>query len=114
MDTTCLHCKSIINQGESIIRLGDIEIDTRLILVKKEGKVIDLTKTEYDLLLYFTTHPNTVLNNEVLLRDVWGYRPDTETHVVKTYISYLRKKLNNNLIRTRRNFGYILWTDSLT
>jgi DNA-binding response OmpR family regulator len=81
-------------------------------LVMKLGKVIELTKREYDLLLAFMKNINRVLTREVLLDTVWGYESFAETNVVDVYVRYLRNKLDlpeeESIIQTVRGTGYVM------
>ncbi len=73
-----------------------------------DGKEIQLSKTEYDLLHYFMKHPEIALSKERILNAVWGY--DAAPNVVEVYVNYLRKKLGEkaSLIKTVRGVGYML------
>ena len=80
--------------------------------VKRDGRQIELTPREYDLLLYLLRHPNQVLSREQLLNAVWGYDYFGDTNVVDVYIRYVRKKLEHEgestLVQTVRGVGYVL------
>ncbi|OIU71414.1 response regulator transcription factor [Rossellomorea aquimaris] len=80
--------------------------------VFKEGKEIEVTKREYDLLLAFLENKNIVLTREVLLNKVWGYDTEVETNVVDVYVRYLRNKLDSpeeeSIIQTVRGTGYVM------
>ena len=78
--------------------------------VSYEGTKIELTKTEFDLLLVLTKHPNIVMTRDQLLTQVWGFDNQAETNVVDVYIRHLRKKLPNPVaesIQTVRGVGYL-------
>lgn len=78
--------------------------------VSYEGTKIELTKTEFDLLLVLTKHPNIVMTRDQLLTQVWGFDNQAETNVVDVYIRHLRKKLPNPIaesIQTVRGVGYL-------
>jgi two-component system OmpR family response regulator len=88
------------------IRLHD---DYHQVLV--DGAEIDLSPTEYDLLKTLMESKNKVLSRRYLLREVWGIDFETESNVVDTYISYLRRKLrgaNFGGIRTVRGVGFLI------
>ena len=76
--------------------------------MKVDGQTIDLTATEYKLLILFTEKIGRVLSREVLLRDIWGYKNDIETRTVDMHVQRLRNKLlsSKNSIFTVRGFGY--------
>ena len=70
---------------------------------------VDLSPTEYRLLQVLIENKNRVLSKSVLLDDVWGITFESETSVVDTYISYLRKKLHRDGfdgIKTIRGVGF--------
>ncbi|MBE1555261.1 response regulator transcription factor [Sporosarcina limicola] len=80
--------------------------------VKRDGRTIELTPREYDLMLHLLKHPNQVLSREQLLDAVWGYDYYGDTNVVDVYIRYIRKKIDQGekrtLIQTVRGVGYVL------
>ena len=90
-------------------------IDSDKHLVKVGENVIDLTKKEYDLLLYLLKSKNIVLSREQILNQVWGYNYIGETNVVDVYIRYLRSKIdepfNKKFIHTIRGVGYYIKDD---
>ena len=76
-----------------------------------EGNEIELTKTEYDMLVYLMENFNMVLTRDNILEKVWGYDVEVETNVVDVYIRHLRKKLPADiaaLIETVRGVGYVM------
>lgn len=94
-----------------------IEIDDRLKLdfdrreVWVEGKLVNLRPTEYRLLYHLFQNAGWVVPHEQLLAKVWGYEYRDETHYLRLYINYLRKKLeedpaNPKYILTERSVGY--------
>lgn len=89
----------------------NIEIDVEAYEVLVQGKKLDLTKTEYDLLKLLVEHKNRVCTRELILTSVWGYETDIETNVVDVYIRHLRTKLPggmNDYIETVRGVGYVM------
>ena len=89
----------------------DIKIDTEAHKVEVADQVIDLTKTEYDLLSYLIQQKNRVLSRDQILENVWGYLADIETNVVDVYIRHLRSKLPefaSRYIETVRGVGYVM------
>lgn len=92
---------------------GDLIIDLARRQVALAGREIYLTPTEYNLLHELATHPNQVMLHEQLLAKVWGeeYRGDVD--YLRSYIHYLRKKLetdpaNPSLILSNPGIGYML------
>jgi two-component system OmpR family response regulator len=75
-------------------------------------EVLELSATEFRLLQVLMENANRVMTKDQLLRQIWGFDAGTETTVLETYISYLRKKLGAGVtIRTVRGVGYQLLAD---
>lgn len=93
-----------------ILEVQGLEIDTDKRMVTVNGTVVDLTKKEYELLLYLVQNKNIVLSREQILNEVWGYSYIGETNVVDVYIRYLRSKIDEafgiKYIHTIRGVGY--------
>lgn len=102
------------SQQLTVIRYRDIEVDKAGRIVKRAGEMIELTKREYELLVYLMENLNTVMSREVLLDKVWGYKTEVETNVVDVYIRYLRNKIDvsgkDSYIQTVRGTGYVMRT----
>jgi DNA-binding response OmpR family regulator len=79
---------------------------------RREGRVIELTATEFRLLEYLMKNPRKVLSRMDILEKVWGYDFSLNTKTVDVYINYLRKKLEGSdggrIIHTVVGMGYIL------
>lgn len=99
-------------KDESLHEFSGLSIHEKTREVERDGRKIDLTPREYDLLLHLLRHPNQVLSREQLLNAVWGYDYFGDTNVVDVYIRYVRKKLEHEgestLIQTVRGVGYVL------
>lgn len=99
-------------EGEEILRVADLEVNTATHEVRRGEREIDLTAREYDLLEFMARHPRRVLSRELLLSRVWNQEFGVTTNVVEVYITYLRKKVDIpgelKLIRTVRGAGYAL------
>jgi len=77
----------------------------------RAGTPIDLTATEFNVLEFFMENPDRVLSKAQILDHVWHYDFGGDSNICETYVSYLRRKLNEhgpNLIRTVRLVGYVL------
>ena len=74
--------------------------------------ILDLTRTEFELLHYFMRHPRQVLERMQIMNNVWGYDFSGEDNVLEVYVGYLRRKLEvgdrPRLIQTVRGIGYVL------
>ena len=94
------------------LKFKDIELDIEGRIVKKDGDIIELTNTEFQLLLTFMRNKNRVLTREILLDNVWGYNSEAETNIVDVYVRYIRNKLDKNkkekYIQTVRGVGYVM------
>jgi DNA-binding response OmpR family regulator len=100
-------------QGEEILRVADLEVNTATREVRRGERGIDLTAREYDLLEFMARHPRRVLSRDFLLSRVWDQEGFAlTTNVVEVYIAYLRKKVDapgeQKLIHTVRGAGYAL------
>ena len=95
-----------------ILRFGDLELDVDAREARREGRVIELTTTEYNLLLLFMRHPRKVLTRDVIMDRVWAYDFGGESNVLEVYVRYLRNKIEadgeSRLIHTVRGAGYVL------
>lgn len=89
----------------------DLELDEETREVRRAGRLIELTPTEFSLLRYLLGNAGRVLSKAQILDHVWNYDFGGDSNVVETYISYLRKKIDRSgepLIHTMRGFGYSL------
>ncbi len=95
---------------EQVLRLGGVELDKGACLVRTEGRRIELTRKEYQLLLLFLENPGRVFTRDQLLELVWGLGYTGETRTVDVHIGTLRTKLGQwgRLIATVRGMGYRL------
>jgi two-component system OmpR family response regulator len=94
-----------------VLRFGDVVLDESRHEVRRDGKEITLTATEFSLLRYFMLNPRRVLSKSQILQNVWRYDFGGNSNVVETYVSYLRRKLDAAgppLIKTVRQAGYML------
>jgi two-component system OmpR family response regulator len=99
------------DEGPAPLRFADLELDPRTREVRRAGRMVELTVTEYRLLHYLMTNARTVLTRAQLLDHVWGHGFGGDGGVLETYISYLRRKTDNvdpPLIHTVRGVGYVL------
>jgi DNA-binding response OmpR family regulator len=104
--------KTAVGKDEFLHEFAGLSIHEQSREVKRDGKHIELTPREYDLLLHLIRHPNQVLSREQLLDAVWGFDYYGDTNVVDVYIRYVRKKIDHkdrpSLIQTVRGVGYVL------
>lgn len=100
------------NREQPTVHYRNLTIEKANRIVKRGDEVVDLTKREYELLLFLMENINTVMSREVLLDKVWGYTSEVETNVVDVYIRYIRNKLDvpgqDSYIQTVRGTGYVM------
>jgi two-component system alkaline phosphatase synthesis response regulator PhoP len=96
------------NQPTQILTVGPITLDTEKYEVTIEGKKLELTHKEFELLRYLMENQGVVLSRDKILEAVWGYDFDGETRTVDVHIRLLRQKLGKwaELIETIRGVGY--------
>src|SRR5512141_1923494 len=103
------------DDGTARLRYRDLEMDEDRHQVWRAGREIELSPTEFRLLRYFLLNPERVLSKQQILDHVWQYDFNGEDIVVETYVSYLRRKVDDadpRLLRTVRGFGYVLRADA--
>ncbi|MEM9948690.1 MAG: response regulator transcription factor [Cyanobacteria bacterium P01_D01_bin.36] len=103
-------------QMDSLLQVGDLEMDTIQRWVKYCDRTIELSPREYSLLEYLMRHPNQVLSRTQIAQHVWSFDFYGDYKVIDVYIGYLRRKLNreapNALIHTVRGVGYRIGDDT--
>jgi len=94
------------------IRVCDLTLDPLAHTAARDGKELQLTKKEYDVLAYFMRNHDIVLTREQLLNAVWGYEYLGDSNIVDVYVRYVRAKINKGFVRkhieTVRGTGYVL------
>jgi two-component system OmpR family response regulator len=98
-------------EGTAALRFADLELDPQTRQVRRAGREIDLTATEFRLLHYLLTNARAVLTRPQLLDHVWGHDFGGDGRVLESYVSYLRRKIDDvppPLIHTVRGVGYVL------
>jgi two-component system, OmpR family, response regulator len=96
------------------LHAGDLELDESRWTVHRAGTPVELSPTEFRLLIYLMTNQGRMLSREQILENVWGRA--RRTQIVDTYVSYLRRKLDSlgpPLIHTQRGVGYGLQPDPM-
>ncbi|WP_035841239.1 response regulator transcription factor [Kitasatospora azatica] len=100
--------------GDDTLRVGPLEIAPATREVRRDGQPVHLTRREFELLEHLARNAGLVLTRDQLLDRVWGYDFDVRTDAVDTFISYLRRKLEEGgrprLIHTVRGVGFVLRT----
>ncbi len=108
--------RSLLRRGaaekSTLLKVGDLQLDTVTHKAKRGEKVIELTGKEYALLEYFMRNLNRVLTRTLISEHIWNYNFDTGTNVVDVYINHLRTKVDDGfekkLLHTVRGVGYVM------
>jgi two-component system, OmpR family, response regulator len=106
-----LRRSSGIGPGANRLSFADLEMDLDTRDVWRDGKLVELTPTEYKLLQYLLANARRVLTRDQILEHVWEYNFAGNASVLETYVSYLRQKIDFTdvpLIHTMRGVGYSL------
>lgn len=101
-----------VDANESpVLTVGDLELDEDSHEVRRNGRLIELTATEFELLRYLMRNPRRVVSKTQILDRVWDYDFGGKSSVVEIYISYLRKKIDaegSPMLHTVRGAGYMI------
>ena len=101
-----------VDANESpVLVVGDLELDEDSHEVRRAGRLIELTATEFELLRYLMRNPRRVVSKSQILDRVWDYDFGGKSSVVEIYISYLRKKIDAEgapMLHTVRGAGYMI------
>ncbi len=94
----------------SLLRIGDLEVDTEKRRVACRGQAVLLTAREYQILEYLAFNAGKVISRTQLWEHVWESHNEPDSNVVDVYVRYLRNKLGRdvNRIETVRGMGYVL------
>ncbi len=88
------------------IRAGELELDIESYEVRKSNELLDLTPKEFELLRLLLLNKGRVMTRDILLQKIWGYEYMGDTRTVDVHIRRLRKKIEEEYIRTVRGVGY--------
>ena len=107
-----LRRKSQNTNQNNVIQVADLKLDLEKKQVTRSGKIIELTKKEYELLEYLMKNNGIVISREKIIESVWNYDFVGDTKIVDVFIRYLRSKIDDEydkkLINTVRGFGYVI------
>ena len=102
------------NTTSSILQLADLTLDSTRREVRRGSRIVDLTKTEFDLLQVLLAQTGIVLSREYLYEHIWGFDFETNSKSLDVYVGYLRRKIEQNdetkLLHTVRGVGYVVRT----
>ena len=100
------------SDATDVLSFGDLSLDPATREVHRNGRRIELTRTEFALLELFLENPRRVLPRELILDRVWGYDLGTASNSLEVFMSYLRRKTEAGgeprLLHTVRGVGYVL------
>ena len=117
VDELLARVRALLRRYESptsaaVMTIGDLSMDVNKREVKRGGKALELTKTEFDLLHILLEQQNIVLSREYLYEHIWGFNFETNSKSLDVYIGYLRRKLDDSgeekLLHTVRGVGYVM------
>lgn len=101
--------------GTHRLTFEDVVLDLHTREVLRDGKQIELTAKEFELLHLFMQNPKRVLPRDVIMEKIWGYDYSGESNVLEVYIAMLRQKTEEHggkrIIQTIRGTGYVLRGD---
>jgi DNA-binding response OmpR family regulator len=108
--------KALIRRGKgqsaAVLKVGDLEINTADLSVRRKGQLVRLTAMEYRVLEYMAHRPGAVISKTELLEHLYDFNWERFSNVIEVYVSGLRRKLENSgeskLIHTLRGQGYVL------
>ena len=111
--------KALIRRGKGasqpILAVADIEVNTLEQTVRRAGRLIDLSPTEYRILEYMVHRPRVIVSKRELLEHLYDYNWEHHSNVIEAHISNLRKKLmagtDQQAVETLRGRGYRLVSD---
>ncbi len=106
-----LRSKLSVSTNSPTLSVGDLTLDEDSREVHRDGDLISLTATEFELLRFLMRNARKVLSKAQILDRVWNYDFGGQANIVELYISYLRKKIDAGrepMIHTVRGFGYVI------
>ncbi len=101
----------VADSADPQLRVGDLVLDEESYEVRRDGRLVELTATEFELLRFLMRNPRRVMSKAQILDRVWSYDFGGRSSIVEIYISYLRKKIDAGLepmIHTVRGVGYMI------
>ncbi len=110
--TEALNRRSVGREGETVYRVGDLELDRLAHVARRAAREIPLQPREFRLLEYLMRHAGQVVTRTMLLENVWDYHFDPQTNVIDVHVSRLRGKIEKGfdkpVLHTVRGSGYML------
>lgn len=115
IDELLARCRALLRRSSpaastSVLKVGNLTLNSLSREVKRGDRELVLTKTEFDLLELLMQRPNTVVTREQIYESIWGYDFETSSKSLDVYIGYLRRKTEENgesrIVYTVRGVGY--------
>lgn len=115
IDELLARCRALLRRSSpasstSVLKVGNLTLNSLSREVKRGDRELVLTKTEFDLLELLMQQPNTVVTREQIYEAIWGYDFETSSKSLDVYIGYLRRKTEENgesrIVYTVRGVGY--------
>jgi two-component system, OmpR family, response regulator MprA len=104
--------RTSVSGTDDILTVGDVTLDPKARIARRNGDELDLTKTEFDLLELLMFNAGVVLSRETIYERIWGYDFETNSRSLDVYVGYLRTKTEANgsprVLHTVRGIGYVL------
>jgi two-component system OmpR family response regulator/two-component system response regulator QseB len=96
---------------ENVLNVKDVSLNTSTRSVEFQGRAVELSSREFDLLLTFMMHAGRVLTREQLENHLYSWGTEVNSNTVEVHIYHLRRKLNNDVLQTIRGVGYVMPKD---
>jgi two-component system response regulator MprA len=117
VDELLARVRALLRRNETtaksgVLQLADMSLDSTRREVRRGSRIVDLTKTEFDLLQVLLEQTGIVLSREYLYEHIWGFDFETNSKSLDVYIGYLRRKIEQDgeakLLHTVRGVGYVV------
>ncbi len=104
--------RTSVSGTDELLSLDDVTLDPKARLARRGDRVLDLTKTEFDLLELLMFNAGVVLSRDTIYERIWGYDFETNSRSLDVYVGYLRAKTEldgaSRVLHTVRGIGYVL------
>ena len=118
-DVLCARIRAILRVKENVtgnvLEIADLSVNTATRVVKRSGKIIELSTKEYCVLEYLMRNKGIIVSKEKIEENISNYEYEGTSDVIKVYIHHLRKKIDGDfekkLLHTIKNAGYVIKED---
>ena len=104
--------RTSVSGADQTLTVGDVMLDPKARVARRNNADLDLTKTEFDLLELLMFNSGVVLSRDTIYERIWGYDFETNSRSLDVYVGYLRAKTEANdaprILHTVRGIGYVL------